>query len=204
MTLHNAPAGGGAPRRARRWLLLAALCALSVGVDQFTKSLALKHVTQQPVDFLGGSLRLQLAMNSGAFLGLAGELPETARFWLLTVLNALFLGVVAGILVVRWNMSPARFFAGSMILSGGMGNLIDRIAQNGQVTDFLNVGVGTLRTGIFNVADMAITLGVCLVACLWWREESRGMARVPAAWQEPVTQPADSRCAASAGLEGAE
>jgi signal peptidase II len=33
----------------------------------------------------------------------------------------------------------------------------------GSVVDFLNVGIGSLRTGIFNVADMAIMLGVALL-----------------------------------------
>jgi len=38
--------------------------------------------------------------------------------------------------------------------------LIDRIFNEGRVIDFMNIGIGSLRTGIFNVADIAITLGV--------------------------------------------
>lgn len=45
----------------------------------------------------------------------------------------------------------------------GCGNLIDRIAHGGCVTDFLNVGVGGLRTGIFNIADAAIVAGAFLM-----------------------------------------
>jgi signal peptidase II len=41
-------------------------------------------------------------------------------------------------------------------LGGGIGNLIDRVVHNGLVTDFINVGMGPLRTGIFNVADVAV------------------------------------------------
>jgi signal peptidase II len=48
------------------------------------------------------------------------------------------------------------------MFSGGMGNFIDRTTNNGAVVDFLNVGVGSLRTGIFNIADVAIMLGVAL------------------------------------------
>ena len=44
------------------------------------------------------------------------------------------------------------------IVGGGVGNLVDRV-QLGAVRDFFNVGIGPLRTGIFNVADMAITFG---------------------------------------------
>jgi signal peptidase II len=51
----------------------------------------------------------------------------------------------------------------SLICGGGCGNLIDRIAHGGYVIDFLNVGVGGLRTGIFNIADMAIMAGALLM-----------------------------------------
>ncbi|MDX1252905.1 MAG: signal peptidase II [Gammaproteobacteria bacterium] len=49
------------------------------------------------------------------------------------------------------------------ILTRGASNLYDRIINEGAVIDFLNIGVGVIRTGIFNVADMAIMLGGLLV-----------------------------------------
>jgi signal peptidase II len=51
----------------------------------------------------------------------------------------------------------------TLIFSGGISNFYDRASNNGAVIDFLNVGIGSLRTGIFNVADMAIMLGVFLL-----------------------------------------
>ena len=48
----------------------------------------------------------------------------------------------------------------ALILAGGLGNIIDRIWHDRHVTDFMNVGIGSLRTGIFNVADMCVTAGV--------------------------------------------
>ena len=50
-----------------------------------------------------------------------------------------------------------------LLLAGGIGNLIDRTFHGGLVIDFLNVGIGPLRTGIFNVADMAIMAGFGLL-----------------------------------------
>jgi len=50
------------------------------------------------------------------------------------------------------------------VCGGGLSNLVDRIAYDGHVVDFLNIGIGSLRTGIFNVADMAITAGALLLA----------------------------------------
>jgi signal peptidase II len=41
--------------------------------------------------------------------------------------------------------------------------LVDRIVYDGRVVDFLNAGIGAIRTGIFNTADMAITTGAILL-----------------------------------------
>jgi len=51
----------------------------------------------------------------------------------------------------------------ALILAGGVGNLIDRVLNDGRVVDFMNVGIGRVRTGVFNVADMALMAGVGLV-----------------------------------------
>jgi signal peptidase II len=48
------------------------------------------------------------------------------------------------------------------VVAGGASNWIDRLAF-GRVVDFMNVGLGPLRTGIFNVADVAIMVGVGLL-----------------------------------------
>ena len=56
------------------------------------------------------------------------------------------------------------------ILAGGIGNLIDRILNNGLVTDFINVGIGPLRTGIFNVADIAFTCGAIAAVFLMQKD----------------------------------
>jgi len=59
----------------------------------------------------------------------------------------------------------------SLFVAGGASNLLDRIVY-GTVIDFIHVGVGPLRTGIFNVADMAIMLGAALVMWAGFRAEA--------------------------------
>jgi signal peptidase II len=51
----------------------------------------------------------------------------------------------------------------SLFLAGGLGNWIDRLANDGRVIDFVSLGLGPLHTGIFNVADVAITAGIVTV-----------------------------------------
>ena len=80
------------------------------------------------------------------FAGLVGALTVAA---LLAALLARGLG--------RWQV-----IALALIAAGGCGNWIDRLMNGGKVTDFLNVGIGPVRTGIFNVADMALMVGATL------------------------------------------
>ncbi|HEX8522706.1 MAG TPA: signal peptidase II, partial [Tepidisphaeraceae bacterium] len=58
----------------------------------------------------------------------------------------------------------------TLVAAGGVSNLADRIAH-GSVIDFLNVGIGSLRTGIFNLADMAIMAGMAML--LLWAHRQR-------------------------------
>ena len=68
----------------------------------------------------------------------------------------------AGRLQTRWDE-----VALSLIVAGGIGNLIDRIRNHGRVTDFIYLAAGPLHTGVFNVADMAITCGVVWLMLSW-------------------------------------
>jgi signal peptidase II len=61
------------------------------------------------------------------------------------------------------DLRPLGILGGSLIVGGGFSNLVDRIFNRGIVVDFMNMGVGGLRTGIFNVADVAIMAGVGLL-----------------------------------------
>ena len=54
------------------------------------------------------------------------------------------------------NGSPALGLA--LFIAGGASNWVDRVVR-GSVVDFVNVGIGSVRTGVFNVADVAIMIG---------------------------------------------
>ena len=139
-----------------------ALIVATVGCDRVTKHFATVNLSGSPHrSFLADTVRLQYAENSGAFLSLGAGLPEWGRRTLFVAGTGFFL-LVLGVAVLRRHF-PGRLLAGlCLIWAGGVSNLIDRIAR-GTVVDFLNVGVGRLRTGIFNVADLAITIGVAVV-----------------------------------------
>jgi signal peptidase II len=138
-------------------------------VDQATKMLARTTLTLRPPIIFGGAIvdgglaRLTYFENPGAFLGLGADLPASVRFWVFTVLAVLLLAALA---IYTWRSSArtsTAMLAGvTLLVAGGIGNLIDRIYNDGRVVDFMQVGVGWLRTGVFNVADMALMAGVGL------------------------------------------
>jgi signal peptidase II len=164
-----------------RWAALLAVLLLCVGCDQVTKKIARQSLDgQPPLSYCADTVRLVYAENPGAFLGLGGELPSNYRWFLLVVVNALVASGIGVYLVWNTRMPPVRALACALLLGGAIGNLIDRVRFDGLVIDFLNLGVGPLRTGIFNVADVAVSVGAVLLILPHF-------AAKPDAASEPVT-----------------
>ncbi|HEY4564014.1 MAG TPA: signal peptidase II [Thermoanaerobaculia bacterium] len=143
-------------------VLLVLLCC--VGCDQAVKAIAKGALASSPpVLLLDGAVRLQYTENPGAFLSLGAELPAGLRFLLGVVLvGATQLALLAFLLRTR-TLSTWQRIGFSLFLAGGLGNWLDRLLNEGRVIDFVSLGVGELHTGIFNVADVAITAGILMV-----------------------------------------
>jgi signal peptidase II len=123
----------------------------------------------QPLSLLSDTVRLQIAHNEGSFLSLGASAPKVWRLTTLRVgVSAMLLALLAYALFVRPGRAPL-IFALALVLAGGLSNLIDRFVNDGYVVDFINLGAGPIRTGIFNVADVSITLGVLLLLVQSWR-----------------------------------
>jgi signal peptidase II len=143
-------------------LVLLAVVATTIGCDQVSKHVASTHLMDGArQSYLGDSLRLEYSENTGAFLSLGAGLPWWARTTLFSVGTVvLLIGCVVAALTRR--LKGVALFGLWLLFAGGFSNLVDRVVH-GRVVDFLNVGIGPVRTGIFNVADMAIMLGVALL-----------------------------------------
>lgn len=145
--------------RGVRLFTLAVVAAAVVALDQWTKMLVRKWVGP-PRTFGRGLLTLLHTENTGAFLSIGADLPEFVR----TIVFAGFVSVMLvmfTIAVVRGSIAKTGDnVAAAMIIGGGFGNLIDRVLRSGRVTDFLYLEAGPLHTGVFNLADVAITAGV--------------------------------------------
>src|SRR5690606_29898372 len=138
-------------------LLMSLLVLLtSIGCDQVSKRAATQWLEGQPVrSYLGDTVRLLYIENSGAFLGLGANWPEIVRFTILTLMSSALVVLALGWVVVQLWRGPRALpgvpvLGALLLLAGGVGNLVDRVTRDGAVVDFLNVGVGSVRTGIFN------------------------------------------------------
>ncbi len=147
--------------RARAWRLAGAVCGLVVVLDQGVKALIEANlVPGEDVDLVG-PVDLTLSHNSGVAFGLASGVGT-----LLVLFTALAL-VVVGVVFARDPTRPGMWLAGGLLAGGALGNLADRVRADA-VTDFIAIG----SWPAFNLADVAVTAGVLVLAISYLREPS--------------------------------
>jgi len=148
-----------------RLALIAVVTFASAGCDQAVKHIA-RDALAEPgaISLLNDTVRLGLAENAGAFLSLGSDLSEPARHFLFVSFASALLALIAIVSVFGPNLGVAHVTGLALVLGGGIGNLIDRLLRDGLVTDFVQLGIGPLRTGIFNLGDLAIVIGIACFA----------------------------------------
>ena len=160
-----------------RIVLLLAIGA-TIGCDRVTKHVAATSLSEAPGrSFLADTFRLEYVENTGAFLGLGADWPLPVRTAVFGVGTGLLL-VGLAVLAMRSRWHRRALLGVALFVAGGASNLVDRIVY-GMVIDFMNVGIGSLRTGIFNVADMAIMLGAVILALEGYRSDRHAPPEAP-------------------------
>jgi signal peptidase II len=139
---------------------------ITIVLDQGTKKMATQMLLgHPPTSYWGNFFRLDYVENPGAFLSLGGTLSPEVRFWVLNIAVSIFLLALLYSVLTSRAMTFFNTLCLSLVLGGGISNLIDRFFRhNGQVIDFMNMGIGSLRTGVFNVADVFIMFGIIAYA----------------------------------------
>ena len=152
----------GIVRRYAAHLLLPLVLAATIGCDRVTKHLATDALIGAPDrSFLADTVRVAYAENTGGFLSVGAAWPAQGRTAIFVVVNGALLAITA-VVVLRSRWSLGSRLGATLFLAGGASNWIDRV-WHGRVVDFLNLGIGPLRTGVFNVADVAIMVGLAVV-----------------------------------------
>lgn len=163
----SAPARGSLGRYKTR--LFASIVAGIVALDVVTKALVQRLMgLNEQREVIGDIVRLTYIRNPGAAFGL--HLGEYSR----PVFLVLAIVALIALFAMFWftpERDRARLTALALVCAGAIGNLVDRILSPLGVVDFLDVGIGTVRWPVFNVADIAVTTGAILLAISLWREE---------------------------------
>jgi len=147
-------------------VLILTIVLLNIGCDQISKKVVRETVKSQDyIQVINDNLILTNIENTGAMLGFGENFPPILKIILLQVLPLLVLLVLLYRTLTKTHLNKWMVLSFAFVIGGGIGNLIDRILY-GSVTDFFQIRLGIFRTGIFNMADVAVTLGVLLILFL--------------------------------------
>ena len=140
-------------------IIYAAIILCGIGLDQLTKYLA---VTNLPIDaspdvkVWEGVFHIRCISNDGAAFGMLDE----HRWIFMTVSTVVIIAMLGFMAVKRREIPTSLGIALSMVISGGIGNMIDRVAL-GYVVDFIYFV--PIDFPCFNVADSLVCVGACLM-----------------------------------------
>ena len=154
-------------------MLTAIIVFTNYFADRVVKWIAMSELKgREPLVFLKGTIVIIFTENSGAFLSLGSTWPVCLKY---AVLLLVPVGVcLYGIYYLMFREhSTVRIIIIGTIIGGGLGNLVDRLFNNFMVIDYLNFGIGNLRTGILNVADLSVTFGAIAFVLYEWKMEKR-------------------------------
>lgn len=143
-----------------RLFLLLLMVALNIGCDQVSKIIVRDKVDyNEQISIIKDHFILTKVENTGAFLSAGNDLPIAIRFILLSILPVIVLGYGLFYLLMKKDLPKIMQIGLCFLIGGGIGNVIDRLLY-GSVTDFLHMDFGLFRTGIFNLADVSIMIGI--------------------------------------------
>ncbi len=143
--------------------ILLIIAAVIVALDQWTKLYIKDNFEMyelRPV--IDGFFSITYVLNPGAAFGMLAELNESYRQLFFVVVTAIAILAVIYLMIKEQDMK-VRLVSYTLILSGAVGNFIDRVYMGGKVVDFLHFYYNQYQWPAFNVADMAISVGISLL-----------------------------------------
>jgi signal peptidase II len=142
-----------------RNLLIIIIVITNIGCDQVSKNIVRqKVVTNQQISVLDKYVILTKVENTGAFLSFGDHMSRISYWIMMIVLPLIVLGYALYYLFTAIDLSKVLIVSISLIVGGGLGNIIDRVLY-GSVTDFLHFDFVLFHTGIVNLADISLTTG---------------------------------------------
>ncbi|MBE6702564.1 MAG: signal peptidase II [Ruminococcaceae bacterium] len=139
------------------WMIMVgAIIAGVIALDQISKALVLAHLFEGQFRLIPGVLHFTYVENRGMAFGMLSE-----HRWVFMVLSVIGIGLVI-FYMLRYVKSTLGRVALSMIIGGGIGNMIDRVWL-GFVVDFIDFCAWPkVWSWVFNIADAAVCVGAAL------------------------------------------
>lgn len=159
--------------RVTRLLLIGVMLLCNFGCDQLSKRIVRRTINDhEEIAIVKGHLTLTKVENKGAFLSLGHALPQELKTVLLAVIPLLALAIAIVYLLINDRITYLRVAGICFLVGGGLGNILDRLFY-GSVTDFLHLQYGRFQTGIFNLADVSIVIGLVLILVSSYAQKAR-------------------------------
>jgi signal peptidase II len=145
------------------WVLLM-ICSWILFVDQWTKYVVQQRLSlYQRVEVIHGFFNLTHVRNPGGAFGIFGGERGGIGTLLFVIFSLVAIGIIL-FLFTKVRLDEKNLpFSLSLVLSGAIGNLIDRL-RYGEVVDFLDFHLSSFHWPAFNIADSAICFGIGLIA----------------------------------------
>jgi len=133
-------------------------------IDRITKIMAIDFLKgKETISLFYNTIVFKYTENTGAFLSVGSDFPDGLKYIVFIILPVII--CLYGLYYCAFKLTDKKMVIIIVsIIGGGLGNLVDRLFNDFRVVDFINFGIGTLRTGILNVADMSVTFGVIFLA----------------------------------------
>ncbi len=156
----------------KRNISISIIIALNIFLDQISKILIRNNVEQySDIKLIGEYFILTNVENSGAFLGMGSGFSPIMKSLFLIILPIIVLISIIVYVYRDKEIDKVSLIGFSIIIGGGIGNIFDRIIY-GSVTDFLFIDLGGIfKTGIFNIADLAVTTGMFLILLMSFKNK---------------------------------
>lgn len=142
----------------KKILLIIFIILISICIDQIVKQIVIKNVFNSSIQIIKGVLNFTYVENTGGAYGIGSN-----NILIFIIINVIIIGILMKFVISkRDEINNALLIAISLIIAGGIGNLIDRIFR-GYVIDFIDINP-VLKYPVFNIADIFVVTGCIVIA----------------------------------------
>ena len=150
-----------------RSIIILLLVILNISCDQVSKAYVRSNFEyNEQLHVIENHVILTKVENRGAFLSLGSDFPPILKNIMFLIMPCVLMIYLLVIVFIKANLEKMVLIGYCFIIGGGIGNIYDRLLY-GSVTDFMHIGFGALRTGIFNMADVSVMVGVGILVLFY-------------------------------------